>query len=76
MNEELARKYWPGQDPIGKQLRIDSPAAPWRTVVGVAGNLLSQGPYYGVHSEIYVPYQQYPWLLDVRTICWCEPRRV
>jgi predicted permease len=64
VNEELARKYWPGQDPIGKQLRIDSPAAPWRTVVGVAGNLLSQGPYYGVHSEIYLPYQQYPWLLD------------
>lgn len=64
VNEELARKYWPGQDPIGKQLRINSPAAPWRTVVGVAGNLLSQGPYYGVHSEIYVPYEQYPWLLD------------
>jgi predicted permease len=64
VNEELARKYWPGQDPIGKQLRIDSPAAPWRTVVGVAGNLLSQGPYYGIHSEIYVPYQQFPWLLD------------
>jgi len=64
VNEELARKYWPGQDPIGKQLRIDSPAAPWRTVVGVVGNLLSQGPYDGVHSEMYVPYQQYPWLLD------------
>jgi putative ABC transport system permease protein len=64
VNEELARKYWPGQDPIGKQLRLNTPAALWRTVVGVAGNLLSQGPYSGVHSEIYVPYQQYPWLLD------------
>jgi putative ABC transport system permease protein len=64
INQELAQKYWPGQDPIGKQLRIDSSAAPWRTVVGVVGNLLSQGPDYGVHSEIYVPYQQFPWLLD------------
>jgi putative ABC transport system permease protein len=64
VNEELARRYWPGQDPIGKQLRIDSASAPWRVVVGVAGNLLSQGPEYGVHSEIYVPYQQFPWLLD------------
>jgi len=64
VNEELARIHWPGQDPIGKQLRIDSEAAPWRTVVGVAGNLLSQGPDAGVHPEIYVPYQQFPWLLD------------
>ena len=64
VNEQLARMYWPGQDPIGKQLRIDSSDAPWRTVVGVAGNLLSQGVDGGVHSEVYVPYQQFPWLLD------------
>jgi len=64
INDELARMYWPGQDPIGKRLRIDSSDAPWRVVVGVAGNILSQGPDYGVHPEIYVPYQQFPWLLD------------
>jgi putative ABC transport system permease protein len=62
VNEELARMYWPGQDPIGKRLRIDSPDAPWRVVVGVVGNLLSEGPEYGVRAEIYVPYQQFPWL--------------
>jgi len=64
VNQELARMYWPGQDPIGKQLRLDSSDAPWRTVVGLAGNLLSQGAEFGVHPEIYVPYQQFPWLVD------------
>jgi putative ABC transport system permease protein len=33
-------------------------------VVGVAGDVLSQGPDGGIHAEIYVPYQQFPWLVD------------
>jgi putative ABC transport system permease protein len=65
VNEALARSYWPGQDPLGKQLRVGSPGstAPWLSVVGVAGNVLSQGPDAGFHPEIYIPYQQFPWLL-------------
>jgi predicted permease len=33
VNEELARRYWPGQDPIGKRLRI---RGRWYAVTGVA----------------------------------------
>ena len=64
INEELARLHWPGQNPIGKQLRVGPPIAPWRSVVGVVGNVLSLGTDAGVHSELYIPYQQLPWLLD------------
>jgi putative ABC transport system permease protein len=64
VNEELARVYWPGQDPLGKQLRVGPPSAPWRSIVGVAENVLSRGPDEGYHPELYIPYQQYPWLLD------------
>jgi predicted permease len=63
VNEELARLHWPGQDALGKRLQIGG-EGPWRTVVGVAGNVLSQGPDDGFHSEMYVPYQQFPWLMD------------
>jgi putative ABC transport system permease protein len=35
VNETMARRYWPGQDPLGKCLRIISPAAPCTEVVGV-----------------------------------------
>src|SRR5437879_13574783 len=62
VNEELARSYWPGQDPLGKLLRVGG-QGPWLSIVGVAGNVLSQGPDAGFHPEIYVPYQQFTWLL-------------
>lgn len=62
VNEELARLYWPAQDPLGKQLQVGG-RGPWLSVVGVAGNVLSQGQDAGVHPEIYIPYQQFPWLL-------------
>lgn len=64
VNQELARIYWPGQDPLGKQLRVGGPTAPWRSIVGVAENVLSRGPDEGYHPELYIPYPQYPWLLD------------
>ncbi|HET6319654.1 MAG TPA: FtsX-like permease family protein, partial [Chloroflexota bacterium] len=66
VNEELARQQWPGQSALGKRLRMGSPVGngfSWLTVVGVAGNALSTGPHSGVRAEVYVPYQQTPWLL-------------
>lgn len=37
LNEVAAAKWWPGQDPIGKRIRLGgaSSASPWLTVVGV-----------------------------------------
>ena len=78
VNDELARSYWPGQDPLGKQLQIGG-QDPWRTVVGVAGDVLSQGPDGGVNPEMYIPYQQFPWLMEgpkhlvVRTSATVKP---
>lgn len=65
VNEELARLYWHGQEPLGKLLRVGSPGstAPWLSVVGVAGNVRTQGPDNSFHAELYVPYQQFPWTL-------------
>jgi putative ABC transport system permease protein len=36
VNEEVARKYWPAEDAIGKRLRLDGPDGGWAEVVGVA----------------------------------------
>jgi putative ABC transport system permease protein len=72
VSESLVRKYWPGQDPIGKRLKVSSDAndktQPWLSVVGVAGNVRSQGQYAPFIPEIYVPYTQYPWILWPRDV--------
>jgi predicted permease len=45
INEEMAKRFWPGQDPIGKRLKYglnpDRPL-PWKTVVGVVANMRRQ----------------------------------
>ncbi|MBX3280233.1 MAG: ABC transporter permease [Acidobacteria bacterium] len=37
INEAMARRYWPGENPLGQRLRADG--VEWRTVVGVVGNV-------------------------------------
>ncbi len=66
VNDELARTQWPGQNAIGRRIKMGGPSDtywPWLTVVGVAGGAMTEGPRSGVREEVYVPYQQYPWLL-------------
>jgi putative ABC transport system permease protein len=40
VNEEAARLWWPGEDPLGKRFTVGRPDArgPWLTVVGVVAN--------------------------------------
>ena len=59
VNRRLAERYWPGEDAIGKRLKIgpvDSPNA-WLTVVGVVGDTRQTG-LYEQKLEFYVPYAQ------------------
>ena len=65
VNEKLAESTWPGEDPLGKQLRVGGPdsKSPWLTVVGVVGNVRRDGADFGVRNEMYMPYGQHPWLV-------------
>ncbi|PYQ73835.1 MAG: hypothetical protein DMG04_12465 [Acidobacteria bacterium] len=36
VNETLARRLWPGMDPVGKRVHVADSKEPWREVIGVA----------------------------------------
>ena len=45
VNELMARRLWPGQDPLGRRFKFGPPSAdtPWLTVVGVVADMRRQG---------------------------------
>jgi putative ABC transport system permease protein len=59
VNETLAAWQWPGQDPIGRRIRLgQNPSSPWRTVVGVVSDVRHRGPASPPRPEIYQPLGQ------------------
>ncbi|HEX4287160.1 MAG TPA: ABC transporter permease [Terracidiphilus sp.] len=60
VNQKLAQHYWPGQDPIGKRLRIGTQEmqTPWITIVGVVSNVALASPDDPVKEQYYVPVDQ------------------
>ncbi|HWC15487.1 MAG TPA: FtsX-like permease family protein, partial [Terriglobales bacterium] len=60
VNEQFAKTYWPGQDPIGKRMRLDSKKDAWIQVVGMAKT--GKYTYTGEPptSFVYLPFAQNP----------------
>ena len=59
VNQALARKYWAGEDPIGKRIRVANTSGAFFDVVGVAPDLEdANAPYNNVRPTVYVPYGQ------------------
>jgi predicted permease len=70
VNETFAARYWPGEDPVGKRIRLgqdfergtDDPKLPWLTVIGVSPPVYQQSPdsEFRVQPTVYVPFRQEP----------------
>ncbi len=56
VSESLAKRHWPGQDPIGRRFRF-GPAAD-RTVVGVVGDVRVRGLERSSEPQVYLSQQQ------------------
>ena len=60
VNEEMARLYWNGRDPIGGRLKIGGdPKRPFVTVVGVVADVRHNGITDVVKEKFYVPHTQW-----------------
>lgn len=57
LDEEVARRAWPGEDPIGKRVRSGA-ASPWAEVVGVVGHIRHEKLETDERLQIYWNYEQ------------------
>lgn len=70
IDEILARRLWPNDDPIGKRIWLNPPDAnnpwgadishTWRTIVGVVGSVKEDGISEEVWPQLYLSYLQSP----------------
>jgi predicted permease len=59
INEAMAAKYWPGQDPIGRRFRMGNPQRPWITVVGVVGDVRHNSITAEIKPKFYRAFDQW-----------------
>ena len=60
INEALARKSFPGQDPLGRTIYCGFDSLKPMTIVGVVGDVRQYGPAVEPSPEIIMPYEQHP----------------
>jgi predicted permease len=63
INETMARRFWPGQNPLGKRMRIGGSASstdPWLTVVGIARDVREDSLDAEPRQQFYLPFPQRP----------------
>ncbi|MDR3702402.1 MAG: ABC transporter permease [Candidatus Sulfopaludibacter sp.] len=71
VNQSFAKAAWPGQDPVGRRLRLtrrssrdrsgSTAAQPWLTVVGLIPDIVQNDESQGLHDPLlYLPYRQMP----------------
>jgi len=61
INETMARKFWPKDDPIGKAIRLGGSDGPRLTVVGVFGDVHHTGLDSPIQRQFMRPYMQAGW---------------
>jgi predicted permease len=57
INDAAARKYWPGENPLGQRISLGSPTR-WMQIVGVAGSVHHDGLESEPVPEAYIPQLQ------------------
>jgi putative ABC transport system permease protein len=58
VSESMAKKYWPGEDPVGRRLKIGK--GDWITVVGICGDVIQDWFNRRNNATMYRPMAQSP----------------
>jgi len=68
INEALARKSFPGQDPLGRMIYCGLDSMKGMKIVGVVGDIRQYGPAVEPSPEIVMPYEQHPQTVTALTV--------
>jgi len=60
VNQACARRFWPGQSPIGKTFIVGRGPQPSQ-VIGVAADIRNHGLAADTDPQLYLPFRQLPW---------------
>jgi putative ABC transport system permease protein len=59
IDQEMANRYWPGEDPLGQRIRFGRTDGPLHTIVGIVGDVRFDG-LHTKYPTYYHPYEQLP----------------
>jgi predicted permease len=66
INEAMAKRYWPGEDPLGKRFHLAAAddKFPWMTIIGVVADVREFSPTVEAEPTMYFPIAQYTYAND------------
>jgi putative ABC transport system permease protein len=75
INETMANRFWPNENPLGKRFRFDDPnlKSPWFSIIGVVGDVRQEGLELPAGIMAYVPSKGY-WMDDLVIHTKNDPR--
>jgi putative ABC transport system permease protein len=59
VNRALAQRFWGGSGALGKRVKVGGLDGPWRTIVGIAGDVRHRGLDAPQSLQIYLPQEQF-----------------
>ncbi|MGH9939226.1 MAG: FtsX-like permease family protein, partial [Blastocatellia bacterium] len=60
INETMAKRFFPGEDPIGQRIHITNGPTTYREIVGIVGDVKQSGLDQDTALQTYEPYTQQP----------------
>ena len=61
INESAANALWPGEDALGKRMKLARLATAWAEVVGIVGEVKHEGLHHDAGPHLYMSNLQFPW---------------
>jgi predicted permease len=74
VNESLAARYFPNEDPIGRRIQVaqELDEAPWLTIVGVVADARNRGLDRAASPEVWRSYRRHPWVNQLHLVVRTE----